>query len=215
MKKLKNLSLTLLILFIAGYNLKAQCGFQVSISKTDVSCNGEANGTASAEVTGSTGPYEFLWSNNAETTSGVENLEAQTYFVKVTDDNGCEVIEFVTIEEPEPIEVSLETDHVTCNGDNSGEIRLTSTGGTGTHNIQWSNGPTTDVNSSLYADDYTVTVTDANYCEVTAQATVNEPLVLEMASEVNDALGYGLLITDSLATTKTFKISKRAIMKLP
>lgn len=191
MKKLKNLSLTLLILFIAGYNLKAQCGFNVSISKTDVSCNGEANGTATAEVTGSTGPYTYLWSNNAEATPEVENLEAQTYFVKVTDKNGCEVIEFVTIEEPEKIEVSLETDHVSCNGDNSGEIRLNSSGGTGAHDIQWDNGPSTAVNSSLYAGVYNVAVTDQNYCEATEQVTVNEPPVLEMTYEVSDALGYG------------------------
>ncbi|MDG5799006.1 gliding motility-associated C-terminal domain-containing protein [Marinilabiliaceae bacterium ANBcel2] len=191
MKKLKNLSLTLLLLFIAGNTLKAQCSFEVSISKNDVSCYGEANGTAKAEVTGSTGPYNFLWSNNNETTAEIENLKAQTYFVKVTDNNGCEVIEFVTIEEPEKIEVSLDTDHVMCNGENSGEIRLTSTGGTGSHDIEWSNGPTTAINSSLYSDDYDVTVTDENYCEVTVSVTVNEPPVLQLSYEVNDALGYG------------------------
>ncbi|MGM0532250.1 MAG: gliding motility-associated C-terminal domain-containing protein [Bacteroidota bacterium] len=191
MKKLKKISLILLLPLLAGYNLKAQCNFEVSVSKTDVSCYGEADGSAGVEVKGSTGPYTFLWSNDAETTTEVENLEAQTYFVKVTDNNGCEVIEFVTIEEPPRLEVSLETDHVECNGDNSGEIRVQSSGGTGNYQINWSNGSDSEVNSSLYAGDYSVTVTDENYCEASAEVSVTEPSPIELEYEVEHALGHG------------------------
>lgn len=55
----------------------------ISISKTDPKC-GINNGSATANVTGGTSPYSYLWSNGA-TTQTINNLSSGNYSVTVTD----------------------------------------------------------------------------------------------------------------------------------
>jgi gliding motility-associated-like protein len=51
--------------------------------------NGEADGTALAQLDGGTGPYQFTWSNG-DTAQFITDLTAGTYFVEVVDANGCQ-----------------------------------------------------------------------------------------------------------------------------
>ena len=62
----------------------------IIITPTVINASDEmtADGSISLEVIGGTGPYTYMWSNGA-TTSTVENLPFGTYSVKVTDANGC------------------------------------------------------------------------------------------------------------------------------
>ncbi len=62
------------------------------------SCGG-TDGQVDLYVSGGTGPYTFLWSNNA-TTPGLVNLTAGTYSVTVTDENSCTASSSITIIEP-------------------------------------------------------------------------------------------------------------------
>ncbi len=59
-----------------------------SVSKTNVSCNGTATGSATVNVTGGTAPYSYEWDNDA-TTASIVGAVAGTYNVTVTDANGC------------------------------------------------------------------------------------------------------------------------------
>ncbi len=174
-----------------GNLLAAPCKFQVVTSKTDVDCYGNATGSATAVATGTTGPYRFLWSNGA-TTATINNLTAETYFVKVTDQKGCEIIEFIEIAEPPKLIMKEEIDHVLCNGDNTGEIRLKVSGGKGDYSYSWSNGNMTKINSPLYAGDYIATVLDGNYCELVDTFTVTEPAKLKETHVITEVSGYGL-----------------------
>ncbi len=62
----------------------------ISCFATDA-CNGA--GSATADVTGGTEPYSYSWTdaddNSIEGNSTISNLEAGTYFIIVTDANGC------------------------------------------------------------------------------------------------------------------------------
>lgn len=78
------------------WNANTQCGrcsvtsglFARIIASTDVSCDGESNGSLTASAAGGTGPYSYLWSNG-QTGQIISNLAPGTYSVTVTDNVGA------------------------------------------------------------------------------------------------------------------------------
>jgi len=69
----------------------------IEITKTDETCIGYNNGTATVIITGGTPPYSILWSTG-ETTETIKNLSPGVYTVTVIDANGCHVTEEVIID---------------------------------------------------------------------------------------------------------------------
>jgi hypothetical protein len=69
------------------------------ITSTDVSCNGDSDGTATVIATGGTTPYTYLWSvsTGSQTTYIATNLPDGLHSVTVTDANGCKAVTSVTI----------------------------------------------------------------------------------------------------------------------
>jgi|GEM_PF-1204497 len=141
-------------------------------SATNVNCFGGTDGTATATPTGGTAPYTYLWSNG-ETTGIISGLSAATYTVTVTDAKDCTAIEDITLTEP-AMALSLEISSTpeSCTIGSDGSATVTASGGTGPYGYIWSNGQTAQSATDLTAEDYTVTVTDANMCTSTATATV-------------------------------------------
>lgn len=152
---------------------------------TNVSCLGGNDGSATASGSGGTGPYTFAWSSGANTATA-SNLTAGTYTVTVSDNNGCDDTEQVTITEPATgISATAVVDQqVTCNGDDDGEATASGSGGTGPYTFVWSSGATIATATGLAPGTYTVTVSDAGGCDDTAQVTITEPalLVLDTAA---------------------------------
>jgi len=71
--------------------------FSAVINKTDVSCTGANDGTATAVASDfATPPYDYLWDNGA-TTETITNLAPGSYSVTVTSQEGCVANETVTI----------------------------------------------------------------------------------------------------------------------
>ena len=191
MKKIKIYLLTLLLIGLALKSESAPCNFSVTIIKQDVDCYGNATGSATAVVTGDTGPYTYMWSTGA-TTATINNLVAETYFVKVTDKTGCEVIEFIQIDQPDKLHITSEIDHVKCYADKTGSIKIETEGGTGNYSYLWSNGAETALNSPLYAGIYYMTVYDENFCNITDKFTVTQPEARSETHVVRNVRGYGL-----------------------
>ncbi len=84
---------------------------------SNVSCNGDSNGSASTTAQGGTSPYTYSW-NNGSTSNPATSLLAGTYTVSVTDNNGCgPSTSQVTITEPTAMFASVAIDsNVSCNG---------------------------------------------------------------------------------------------------
>jgi subtilisin-like proprotein convertase family protein len=61
----------------------------VTATSTNVTCNGFADGTATANPSGGTAPYSYLWSPGGQTTQTATGLAPGTYTVNITDANGC------------------------------------------------------------------------------------------------------------------------------
>ncbi|MDC1452653.1 hypothetical protein N8371_09675, partial [Vicingaceae bacterium] len=158
-----------------------------SIVKTNVSCNGGNDGSATASGTRGTTPYSYLWSN-AATTASITGLTAGTYTVTVTDGNACTITSFATITEPTALTASTVNTNVSCNGGSDGSATASGTGGTTPYSYLWSNASATASITGVVAGTYTVTISDANNCTTTSSVTIAEPTALVASSVVNTAV---------------------------
>ncbi|MEA1874876.1 MAG: gliding motility-associated C-terminal domain-containing protein, partial [Bacteroidota bacterium] len=143
-------------------------------SSTDVSCNGDSDGSATVTPGGGNGSYTYLWSDG-QTTATANNLSAGSYDVTVYDGNMCEAYSNVTISENPVVTASISSSSdVTCNGGSDGSATVTPGGGDGSYTYLWSDGQTTSTANNLSAGTYFVTVYDGNMCEATTSITISE-----------------------------------------
>jgi hypothetical protein len=142
----------------------------VTANSNDISCNGAANGTATASATGGTAPYSYSWSNAANGAS-LNGLAAGTYTVTATDANGCVAsTAAVTVTEPSALNVGITATNPNAN--NVGDVNISVGGGTTPYAYLWSNGATTQDITGVQPGNYTVTVTDGNGCTDVASASI-------------------------------------------
>ena len=162
-----------------------------SLTATNVTCHGNANGTTTLIVHGGTAPYSFLWSN-FQGRQNLTGLSGGTYYVIITDANGCTKRDSITITEPAAVTISVSSVNVSCNGGSNGSITTTVNGGTGTIGYLWSNGATTQNLAGIDTGTYSVTITDQNHCTATAGATITQPTALVLnGTTVNVACAGG------------------------
>jgi len=136
----------------------------VAPNVTPVTCFGGNDGTIYVNVSGGTSPYIYNWSNG-ETTQTVNSLTAGTYSVTITDANACMTQQTSTV--TEPTQINLIDTVFNSNGACNGLVGVTADLGNAPYIYNWSNGETTSQISNLCLGQFTVTVTDANGCEVT------------------------------------------------
>jgi gliding motility-associated-like protein len=133
------------------------------------------NGSIDLSVSGTAGPFTFLWSNMA-TMEDVDTLLPGDYSVTVTAPNGCTQVTTLNVPNNAPdfslsgIAVPL-TDCATDNG--AIDLDITFTGG-GTFTYLWSNMATTEDINSLLPGSYTVSVTQSGSCTATASYVVTD-----------------------------------------
>ncbi|MDM1405983.1 hypothetical protein HX039_18070, partial [Myroides marinus] len=153
------------------------CNLQATISKTDVNCYGESNGSAIVSVSGGTAPYTYSWAPSGGTAATATGLAPGNYTVTVTDANACTTTASVTIDQPTaPLTTTTSKTDVSCNGESNGTATVTATGGTAPYTYSWApSGGTAATATGLAAGTYTVTVTDANACTTTASVTIDQP----------------------------------------
>jgi len=132
-------------------------------TQSNVTCNGLSNGSVSIIATGGVAPYTIV---PAQT-----GLAAGSYTFTVTDANGCTTTLSVDIQQPDALTASLTQSNVTCNGGNNGSVSVTVNGGSAPYSIA-------PAQTGLVAGSYTFTVTDANGCSTSLNATITEPAAL-------------------------------------
>ncbi len=142
---------------------------------SDVSCNGNSDGSGSISAAGGISPYSYLW-DNGEVTPTATNLDAANHVVTVTDANGCIFAAAVLIAEPSLLTSNIQSTSVSCFGGNNGTATIIPVGGNGGFTYMWSDGQITDTALNLSAGTYLVTVTDSNGC-----TTTNGTSVLQVA----------------------------------
>ena len=143
-----------------------------------ISCEGEADAMIQLFTNGGIAPLSYSWSNG-DTGSMATNLAAGLYDVTVTDAFGCEaILQNIPIVEPDGIYVDVVNfEQIDCVGATDGVIDITVVGGVSPFTYQWSNGNVTQDLINVGADDYSLTLTDANGCQqFTSVISLFEPL---------------------------------------
>ncbi|HRF40559.1 MAG TPA: hypothetical protein PK198_17325, partial [Saprospiraceae bacterium] len=145
----------------------------VSHSATAALCFGAADGSATVVVTnGGTGPFEVQWSNHQSGNTAV-GLAAGNYQYTVTDANGCTETGSTTVSQPAALSVNpAGAIQPTCQTSVNGSISVQVGGGTQPYDFQWDSGQQTANISGLAPGDYRLTVTDANGCQASFQASL-------------------------------------------
>ena len=143
-------------------------------SITNVSCNNGNNGSAVVTLLGGTAPYVYSWSPIGGNSSTGTGFSIGTYTVKVTDNNGCVSTSSVTITQPTPLTLTINGPQTICSG-TTGTLTANVSGGTEPYNYVWTSGSLTSTASvtPTSTQTYSVTVTDANGCQITGNFTIN------------------------------------------
>ncbi|MCK6692233.1 MAG: T9SS type A sorting domain-containing protein [Thermoanaerobaculia bacterium] len=156
----------------------------LSVTTVNVSCFGGNNGKVNLTVSGGTPGYSYQWSNNSGA-QNLNNVQAGTYCVTVTDASGCTRTTCATVGQPADLNPTGQVTNVSCFGGNNGAIDLSVTGGTQPYAYQWSPGNvSTQDRSNLTVGTYSVTVTDANGCTKKQTFQVTQPTQINLSTQL-------------------------------
>jgi hypothetical protein len=146
-----------------------------SYNSSNITCNSDNDGTITVTATGESGSHIFDLAgpvNQSNSTGYFSNLPGGTYTVTARDGGICtstDVTPGITIVNPGILDVSIDlVTNLDCNGENTGAIEITPTGGTPNYTYLWT-GPdgftsTAEDISGLAPGEYSLTLADANFC---------------------------------------------------
>ncbi len=160
----------------------------INSTVTQPSC-GEANGSIAPIVSGGLAPYTFEWSGTSFSVDSLfDNLGEGTYFLSLTDANGCVSNDTVTLINSGIPVLTANIDDPEC-GTNDGVITVAVTGGTAPYSYLWTPGGSTDATiSNLAIGTYSVQVTDASGCIASGQYSLVNLNGPSIESSVTSAL---------------------------
>jgi hypothetical protein len=144
----------------------------------DVSCYGYLDGWIFHNLQGGTAPYTYSWNYDPlNFESSAIYLYAGDYTTIITDANGCQYQETITINQPDTLSYSVEL--FLEGGLGVGEVQMTTNGGTQPYQWNWLHGDTNeDTTIPELTTSYCV-ITDVNGCAIqtdnfTTLTSVNE-----------------------------------------
>lgn len=153
----------------------------LNINQTDNTCLGDTIGNATANASGGTAPYGYVWTfPDSSTVNGptISDLPVGTYFVTATDASGCFGVDSAVIKVvASPINLAVQDDNIiTCDTLVPLTASVTASGVT----FVWVNsqGDTVGTTSTIEvivpdSESFVVTATDPFGCSDTASVTVS------------------------------------------
>lgn len=194
-----------------NYPLSNMTAAAIELEATDVNCFGDCNGEIdTTSLTGGTPTFDFEWLDQTGASIGITTplatgLCAGDYTLQVTDAVGCISFQTTTISSPDTILVNpLFASSPLCNSDCDGLLIANPIGGTLPFSFSWDDpaNQTTQAATGLCGGTYTVTMTDANGCEVIQTETIIIPDELTVSIDsVTDATCADAAIGEIFITT--------------
>lgn len=175
-----------------------------AISSPAILCNGGTTTITASSING-VAPIQFkLNAGTYQSISSFPSTPAGTYTITAKDALNVTATTILTISQPTPIAInSFTINNPICNG-GTGSVTMSATGGIGTKTFTITPlGPQTNTSgnfSSLTAQAYTITVTDANSCSVTTSFSITQPAPLVVsANNVSGCSGHPIALSGSPA----------------
>ncbi|HBG69245.1 MAG: hypothetical protein A2W93_04105 [Bacteroidetes bacterium GWF2_43_63] len=147
-------------------NCAAYCYLTVTENSViDDQC-GQSVGSIDVSINDAVQPYLVQWSNGAST-EDLSGLTQGNYSITVTDANQCVASIAVNVgNNTGSLAASVNTiQNETC-GSSNGSVDISVSGGALPYSFVWSNGTLTEDLSGISAGNYSLTITDANLCQV-------------------------------------------------
>jgi hypothetical protein len=146
-------------------------------------CYNQPIGQVTVSAFGGKSPYEYRRAVTIyDPNPNISNLGPGGHTIFTRDNYGCIISTAINL--PNPPAVNIVTNSLTnneCYGESLGKINTTTSGGKPPYTYNWSNGILINNNLNLSANNYTLSVTDANGCLNTANYTISEPSVMTYA----------------------------------
>jgi gliding motility-associated-like protein len=160
---------------------------------TNITCNGDADGSISTVVIGGTPFYTYTWVPSISTAPIATNLAPGAYTLNLTDVNGCGASQTWNVTQPPLLTNTSVFTSSTCSLSN-GTATVTAAGGTPAYTYQWNDASlqTTALASALTTGTYICVITDTHNCFVTDTLMVTDlpgPLIDSVTS--TPVLCYG------------------------
>lgn len=160
----------------------------ITTAQTNVSCDGNIKGTASASSTG-TGPFSYQWSTGVnDTLAFISGLPQGTYTVTVTDSKGCSASKSITLQTG-GMQLTTSATGLTCATIPTGTATVNAQNGNPPYIYTWLTNPVQhdSVATQLPGGIYTVIVTDAGGCSDSAEVTVPSPSAISINVTITNA----------------------------
>ncbi len=133
--------------------------------------------------------FSYHWSNG-ESSREITVSESGTYTLVIENENGIEsyASDPVTVEVFDLPSADADISDVSCYNGSDGSISLTISKGELPYSVDWNGGAMTGANvEGLSAGSYSAEITDANGCQNTLNAEVNQPSEIVIEGEISNA----------------------------
>ncbi|WP_235296690.1 T9SS type B sorting domain-containing protein [Portibacter marinus] len=170
-----------------SFSVDLMMGASVSIDAfivEPISCEPGATGSIQTETSGEIGNISFSWEGpgGPYNTKDLAGLGPGTYYLTVTDDQGCMSNDSVMLVQGEVFTFDVTASPPSCTNTPDGSLAIT-INDPGTYTYQWAhpNNNNTEILSNIPAGDYFVTITQEGGCSQIDTLTLDSPASIDIA----------------------------------
>jgi gliding motility-associated-like protein len=175
-----------------------------AVNVNNISCFGGSDGSIQV-VASSQSAISYAWTPFASITSSAQNLAIGTYTITLTNEDGCQVDTFATLQQPTPLVINFVGSQISECGEANGFISVQGAGGFGNLQYNWSNGQNGAYLDGIDAGTFILTLSDANQCNLTDTFSIEcLPLIEVVAPQFLSPNGDGLNDTWLLQNTAQY-----------